>query len=353
MPWRPGAALVVALALTLTACTTPTPAPSSGSPTPSPTPTPTVAPIVEPEPAIDLDCEDAVPLAALQGALGADWAPAEQDWASGQYGIPDVTWLLQAGGVACAWSSATSEIDGYSTLSLWVLPDGAAGWARFNDVYGCDENPAMCPGSFLVGDRWVDFYGPTLPDSILAAASATIEAAPARAAAAWPPPSVTPLPAECDDLVSAATVTSATGSTVPIYTGGPHGGYSMWFDLQKSANNTTCIWSWEDADAGVGTMQRLTGGIWAWERTRAAVDADPEQIELAGLNEDDSAWLHCGELSQYTNGCRLDLIVGGNWLKIEIYEDDGSGLAAERVSVPPEESILVIGEAAVAGVNGS
>lgn len=343
-PLSRAAVVVGAALLLLSGCTPGTPTPTA-SPTveasASPTPTPTVEPISAPEPRIDLTCAELG--AALPLAASFIEPVTEVSRAATEYGAyparPEEYIVRSVGGLVCEFSNGQtqSEVLGsapaYVGVRIHVLPDPGAQWDRYVDYYSvpgtrdsycvAESAGSTCYFNGLGGARWVDTVVVGATDDL--AGMAVIEAAFSAIATAgtgagvWAPPTDTlALPDACDAYVSAGQLQASTGLTTPLATyraGG--GGWSLRGGAEVIDGSPSCFWAFEFADAGIGTLDVLRGGAWAWAEAQEIVGSAP--ITVAGLDAGDGAWLRCGPSDAW---CVVDLVLGGNWIELHLWEDD-------------------------------
>jgi hypothetical protein len=357
-------ALALALAAGLTACdpAAPTPtAPVTATPTPTATPEPVIEPIAAPQPALDLACSDLVNPATLAGLFtsGVSEADPEQTIIEAANLIPYKYAIEQQGGIACEWSNGQPQSakvgtnSAYRGTSASIARVSATEWARFADYYGvvgdrqvyCYEN---CNANLLVAGAWwveVELQATDAADPLAAftAEVAGIEAAITAAAASgaiWTAPSGTiPLPADCERILPAASVQSAFALPDALLAVPPAGGVSLDGTIRTQNNSLWCSYLLLDADLGPGTLHRLPGGEWAWNeaRTFGLLGGTPVEIDVAGLEEGDSAWVRCPE----SGACAVDVIVGHNWLQFVAYLDEYPSSADRHVAIEQIAAAIV------------
>jgi hypothetical protein len=349
--------------LLLSGCTPGTPTPTA-SPTAeasaSPTPTPTVEPISAPEPRVDLTCDElgaALPLAASLVQAVTSVSPAETEY--GAYPArPEEYVVRSVGGLVCEFSNGQSQsgvlgsTPTYVGVRILVLPDPGAQWDRYVDYYSvpgtrdsycvAESLGSTCYFNGLGGGRWVDTVVVGATDDL--AGMAVIEAAftaiatAGPGAAAWTPPADTlALPDACDAYVSPAQLQAATGLSTPLATyGSGGGGWSLRGGAQAIDGSPSCFWAFEFADAGIGTLDVLRGGAWAWAEAQDIVASAP--ITVAGLDEGDEAWLRCGPSDAW---CVVDLVLGGNWIELHLWEDDPGEPLNRRTAIQDIAAVVV------------
>lgn len=353
-----GAALLL-----LSGCTPATPTPTA-SPTvevsTTPTPTPTVESISAPEPRIGLDC-DALG-AALPLATSLVQPVTTVSRAQTEYGAhpsrPEEYLVRSAGGLVCEYSNgqAQSDIRGsnpaYVGVRILVLPDPGAQWDRYVDYYSVpgtrdsycvtETLGSTCYFNGLGGNRWADIVTVGARDAgagmaIIEDAFRTIATA-APGAEPWAPPADTlALPDACNAYVTPTQLQSATGLSVPLTTSGfGGGGWSLRGGAAAIDGSPSCFWSFAGADAGIGTLEVLRGGAWAWAEAREIVGSTA--ITVAGLGDADEAWLRCGTGDVW---CVVDLILGGNWVQLHLWEDDPGEPLDRRTAIQHIAAIVV------------
>ncbi|MER3389271.1 MAG: hypothetical protein RJQ01_04485 [Microcella sp.] len=363
-PWQNAALVVGATLLILTACTpeAPTPSASPTSASPAPTPDPTIAPASAPEPRLDLTCDDLA--ASLPLSTTFPSAVSTRSRAQTEYGAhpswPEEYKVRSVGGLVCEFSNGEpqSRVRGsnpaYVGARILVLPDPGSQWDAFVATYGVsgtrlvscfpDSGATSCSFDALGADRWVDVSiagavsetaGVALGDAVLAAVTSA-----GPGAATWTPPAGTlAVPDACTDYISNTALQTATGFAAPFIlgsrsTGG--GGFSLHAGAEEINGSPSCLWAFESSDSGVGTLKVLRGGEWAWAEAQTIVGSTP--ITVAGLAADDEAWLRCGPSDAW---CVVDLVLGGNWIELYLWEDD-PGVPLDRRAAVQNIAIVVV-----------
>ncbi len=342
-PWRRMAVLAGVSLLLLAGCTPETPAPSESPTTasPSPTPEPTVEPLSAPEPRIDLTCDELA--AALPLAATFSTAVTSRNRAQSAYGAhpswPGAFDVRSAGGLVCEFSNGQpqSAVRGlnpsYVGAQVLVLPDPGPQWQFFVDYYGvvgdrsltcfADSGTTACQLDALGASRWVDVSimgavsesaGTALADAVFAAATSA-----GPGAAPWSPPADTlTLPNDCSAYISAASLATATGLSTPFEVRARDGGgWSLLASAEVINDSAFCFMAFAGADAGVGSIKVMRGGEWAFTEAQSLVSTTP--FTVAGLGADDAASLRCGPADSW---CIVDLLLGGNWIEVYVWEDD-------------------------------
>lgn len=192
----PRSIVVVAIALlaggVLAACT-----PTSQSDTPVETATPTASPTEaasgDPRPTLPLTCDELVPRADAQAAVGY---PVELREREGDIASPVSIAALQAGILSCVWGGEDRTDNSYDqTLTIDVLPDAVQAWdvgvwqiddgavvypdGSTTSEYLCQQvfdggtvgAVAYCDGNVLVGGYWARFHVQALVADDAAAAA--------------------------------------------------------------------------------------------------------------------------------------------------------------------------------------
>lgn len=343
--WHSAAVVVGATLLILAGCApgAPTPSASPTSTPAEPTPTPTIEPASAPEPRLDLTCDElaaSLPLAATFSSPVSTRSRAETEYGA-HPSVPEEYLVRSVGGLVCEFSNGQpqSRVRGsnpdYVGARILVLPDPGAQWDAFVAYYGfsgtrwvscfADAGATSCTFDALGGDRWVDVSiagaasetaAVALGDAVLAAVTSA-----GPGAAAWTPPADTlALPDPCTDYISNASLQTAAGFAAPFIlearsSGG--GGFSLFGGAQEINGSPSCFWAFASADAGIGTLTVLRGGEWAWTEAESIVSSTA--LTVAGLAADDEAWLRCGPSDAW---CVVDLVLGGNWIELYLWEDD-------------------------------
>ena len=260
----------------------------------TPTPSASAEALAAPEPVIDASCEqllnpDAVAAAFPSGVTAID--PAESLMAV-DASIPATYALRSLGGIACevnngeSYNSSMGGNAPYIGARVLVLPDAVSQWERFADYYGTDGEvghycatesvPLYCTTNELVDTTWVNVtvIGAATSESANAlgtSAVAAIADAPAGAAPWAIPAGTTPLPANCETVVSADAVQTATGIATPLRSGTGGGGWSIEAAAYENWGSLWCVWNYSDSDLSVGVLATLPGGAWAWHEASELV----------------------------------------------------------------------------------
>jgi hypothetical protein len=161
---------------------------------------------------------------------------------------------------------------------------------------------------------------------------------------AWVVPAeVATLPSECTEIISDADAQAAFALDVAVQAVPPAGGWSLSSAASENWGGPYCSWLYVDADAGVGSLNTLPGGAWAWEEARAfiTVPSVPEPVAIAGLAATDQAWIRCAPAD---TSCLVDLVVGGNWISVDVWSDQGMGpLGVDRRTAAITLATVIVG----------
>lgn len=367
--------LALGIALATAGCApAPSPAPSVEPVAIEPTVTPSPEPVPDaPQPTIGVTCAELLSTATIAanmppGVALADMARAELAGASG-VGIPTSAFVRAMGGLACEWNNG-QPYDGSGTnpaylgVRVLVLPDARAHFDRFERIYGSSPYcasavvPLYCTRDAMIGTAWLsaeiigsasDSAAGVIGDEIIAALSTA-----GPGASPWTPPAGTiPLSADCDAILPVTPVGSLLGVGVPLLNQGSDGGgggRNLNLSAREESGSADCYYTYEGSMAGVASIQTLPAGAWAWREARPLITepAAPARVEIALLGEGDEAWVRCT-----TDGhtCLLDLVVGENWIQLQVWDTQVVSEAA-RVTVDPRAGILRLGEAVLGELRG-
>ncbi|HWH27272.1 MAG TPA: hypothetical protein VNT53_11595 [Pseudolysinimonas sp.] len=343
--------LAVGLVVTTAACV-PTPAPM---PSNSADPSPSADPVIAPQPLLDIACSDLASASDIsrylvgavtpQGLRGDD--PDAQPMRTLQ--------LRQLGGLRCVWSNGVTHAFNNASpriaATVEVLPgaDAAAKWDRYRknstvqegtEEYYCSFNVVVEPSfddgciyNGFAGDAWVSIFLESVPSGEYAskvelqtatrpliAQIAQKVAAAEPANSPWSPPGGTPpLPKDCENIVSGASVAAATESEKPVdsfvYRDGPQA--DMTLGLDDHFVVPVCTWAYKDLDSGPGSLTAWFGGEWAWREMRSG-----EREDMAGDASGAQFWLDCRPGVQT---CTADLVVDHNWIRLTLNDPDPQG----------------------------
>jgi len=345
LPVKAAVTIAAAVLLLATGCapSTPDPTPSPSNPSSSPTPTATAEALSAPQPVLDALCSDILPSSAVGAAYPG--GVTEVDLAESIMGAdPTIspTYAVQSlGGIACEYSNGEpfsakrGSNPAYVGVRVVVLPNADSQWNKLIDYYGpdveglnCSESePLFCTFSGFVSGAWIDVtaigaVSAATVDTLAADAVAAIGAA-GKGAGPWAPPvGTTALPADCAGVVSDADVQALLGAPLPVVATLAAGGWSIEAAALENWGGPRCMWRYTDSDFGVGSLQTLPGGAWAWAEAAEflTVPSAPEELDVTGLAVGDEAWLRCADDG---SECLIDLILGGNWLQAHLWADQG------------------------------
>jgi hypothetical protein len=347
-------ALTSVVALGLSACTpTITPPPTSGSTStsiaaPTATPTPTAVAPVQPASRFSVGCDDLFPAASLAPLFshslteqtGAVNARQELD-----IQLSSTFYIQDLGGLSCAWSDGTQIEHGGQVAYLSILPITPAVWKHFDETApvsagatkyifcsGGDQNSCEYEGD--INGNWVSILlqgiVPT-PSSNTAALPTAVHnlfvSAFAKVAAAGPAP--TPpvgsvhLPTDPNHIITAAQVKSALGVGGKVgldCDGESDGPWTIGAQAQRDVtNHDGCFFTAGNTGGGYGFMYWLPGGQWAEQQAQAATPSETA-VTVPGLPAGDSA----AEFKDFENDLTLDLVIGGNWVELQVDPKDPS-----------------------------
>ena len=344
----PALAAAAALLVVLTACGpgAPTPTGASGSPTPaaSDDAEPSPAAAERPTPGFGDGCAGLVP-ASLIESLSPGASP--HDLLASEYGaiswIPRNASIGQLRGMLCEWSngepySSATGASAFRGIQLVVLPDAARGWIQFTDFYGydpevgfvsCTESIGFCHVEFFADGYWFEVEAYVPPRSgleadfvALGAHLRTQAATFGRAEAPWTPDGHVLLTNDCAAMLPGSLVDEVFGAGHDLSDGeGGDGGWSVWAEAISRNQDWGCGWYGETEEF---SLQWLNGGAWLASEL-GATGGTP--LPLSGLADSDSATISCDGA-----GCRVDLLVGGNWVVATANGASDASAAATRLA---------------------
>jgi hypothetical protein len=368
------AILALGLVIATSACATggPGPAPTAG---PGITGTATSEAVAEgPQPRVGIACDDVLSSATIAatmpgGVVPADMSVAELTARHGS-GIPTGIFVRALGGLACEWnngqpySSFVGSNPAYLGIRVLVLPDAESQWTRFASYYGdagtlyCANSlvPLYCSHDELIGTTWVsaEIIGAGSAPAAEAIANeivAAVNAAGPGGSGWMPPASTLPLSPDCEEILPVTPVGLILGVGVPLVAQGPDGGgWSLGAGARENLGSLGCHYTYEMSMAGVASIEAVPAGAWAWREVRPLITAPetPARAEIGFLGTGDEAWVRC---TSDGHECILDLIVGGNWLQLEVWDTDVESESA-RVTADPRAGILRLGEAVLGELRG-
>lgn len=302
-------------------------------------------------------CDDLIPLDALTSTLAVGVAfDAERSRARS----PEDAALEQLGSLRCIWANRApgppweDQDPDYSSALLQVVPDGEVPWRRFVEVYGPMSGPSpygnaaigpnchgaepdvpgppvhSCQLDALVGSYWVQLSmtgvgGGTAQsnDDLLAHARRVTDPLMATLAnqepptPRWSPPPSQPM--DCQTVLAdeqAISVTGVAGLVVGQYFDGPRVG-QLTYSLDETGAKR-CHLLISGSDQAVGQVSYLPGGGWAFrEHSDAWVDAgNARPVSLTGARSGEAFTEECVSVEE---DCRIDMLVGENWLQVMTY----------------------------------
>jgi len=171
---------------------------------------------------------------------------------------------------------------------------------------------------------------------------AAVEAAIAGAApsgSVWTTPEGTAtLAADCEGILPAASVQAALAIATPLAAVPPFGGVGLDGTAREQLNSLWCNYMPSDADVTAGSLQRLPAGEWAWNEARGfgLLGGALEEIDVAGLEAGDSAWIRCS-----ADSCTVDVIVGHNWLQFSRFGDELPSAADQHTALEQIAAAIV------------
>ena len=324
----------------------------------TPEPTPSADPVIEsPTPRLAAGCDDLVPPGALTSTLAEGVA---FDAGRSAARSPEDAAVEQLGGLRCIWANRApgppwedQDPDYFSAL-LQVVPDGEVPWRRFFEIYGPMAEPSpygnaaigpnchgaepgmpgppvhSCQFDALVGSYWVQLsmtgvgggtaqsneellaHARDVTDPLMATLASHEPASPR-----WSPPPSQPL--DCQTVLGdeqAIAVTGVPGLVVGQYFDGPRVG-QLTYSLEETGAKR-CHLLISGSDQAVGQVSFLPSGGWAFrDRSASWVDAgNTRSVSLAGARSGEAFTEECGKVEE---DCRIDMLVGENWLQVMTY----------------------------------
>ncbi|PJJ71493.1 hypothetical protein CLV46_1042 [Diaminobutyricimonas aerilata] len=332
--------------LLLAGCATPaSPVPSpSSTPTPSATP---VDPVVEPASVFDLECADLVTPEDIESL--ALWQPVTVASDEPLSTLPGGTGPLaygtqQLGGLHCEWNNGKdyyadetgSPSELYAGVLVNALPHATAEWPKYLANYKQEASTAnchdiaatwRCEQNDLVGDVWlrVTVSGVTAGSETQASAAAAavfarvtsaIAASPRTPQADWMPADTIGLDGSCERFGQPAEITALLGLDTEMVWVRPAGGWSLEASTWDMMRSAPCLIGAPHADYSVAVIDWLPAGEWAWRKA----ERTGTPLSLSGMGEDDHARLECLDDGR----CIADMLVGRNWIRIEMFSPTDS-----------------------------
>jgi hypothetical protein len=338
---------------------TPEPDPTDASPSTSAEPEPAALPGSRPDARTEATCADLATPASLDPLFAEALEPAPPTRTAEYIGayISDEWFIRQSGGLACNWSSAESIASSEGFFGQFVkvdlLPASDADWAPFSGAeasgtdrkFACYEYGGTCElNQLLPNGWWLRAIAFGLGDDGVANAALAepvftgisgIAAGLDEPASPWsaPTPSVT-LPAvsaagDCEALLTSAQVQAATGEGGTITS--EWDSYPSQLDAARSDLGVhDCRWT-RDGFWDVLQLIWLPGGAWAQADAKAAMEAvtgsSVEAPAIAGVPAGSTAFY------VHVDSAALDLVIGGNWVKLQLAAGADSGTPAVRADL--------------------
>ncbi len=341
--------------------------PAGPSPTPEDSGSATPGPEVvaasgsRPDPRTDATCADLTNPAALAPLFSFPVEvapPTRTDEYIGAW-ISDAWFIRQLGGLACEWSTPDSITSSeglfdYRGLRIQLLPASDADWAPFSAaeagggsrLFDCPEFRQGCQLDQLFANGWwLQIWNQGMPhlDTTARAAAAeavfstiadAVQALPAPTTPWAAPGSAVALPSvtgadDCEALVTSAQVQAATAEAGTITS--EWNSYPGQVEAARSNLGVhDCRWL-RDGFWDVVQLIWLPGGAWAQAEFRAATEAlmgsPVDTPAVAGVPAGSTAfYLHVDSAS-------LDLVIGGNWIKLQNAAGADSGTLEVRAEL--------------------
>lgn len=302
----------------------PTPSPTqtaSRSPSPSVAPTSTPEPIVEPEAAFDVTCDEvAAEMAALIGEPSTPVEPvmsviATMSWLPG----PPQHMFQRAGGIACSAGDDTRHWEVTIVPDAQVVIDGAAerqGWS--GERADCGDGNCF----FELPDADVLLSAVIAEPGIGAGDTARIEEALRRIAAdaaasvheiEYVDSDIPGVP--CERFITPQEVNELVGATDALLFS-DFGGWGIPAEVYNVVNGSRiCYYTSQDPYAGESYLHLTTlpAGAWAFERI------DGTAVAVEGADEAKAG-------ADPLGGQILDVRVGVDWLRFKTYENESGSV---------------------------
>ncbi|MFS0895469.1 hypothetical protein [Microbacterium sp. 179-I 3D3 NHS] len=292
----------------------------------SPSPSPTAEPIVEPEVAFDVTCDDVA--AELATVVGAPAGEIEQGLslvsAPNWYPGPARYAFSRASGIACSTGDDSRSWEVTIVPGAQAITEGAASRGGYQGEESRCEDNGRCFFQLIDGDVLVS--GEVNEPAFRAADAPRIEEALRRLAASAsaslrtvevPPSEIAG--AECTRFLTMDELSSALGGQ-PVSIIDSFGGWGIPSEVYQVVNGSRiCYYASGESEyesQGYLALTTLPGGAWAFERIEGAtsVDVDGADAALEGTDP--------------FGRDVLDLQVGTDWIRLTDYE--GSGIADLR-----------------------
>lgn len=250
----------------------------------------------------------------------------------------------QAGGLFCSSSNgeAFSRDDTLNpdlvSLSVWLVPGGAAEFPEYLAMYGLDADlggycasvqPDSCTVGVLVEDVWVavDAYGvdPALLEAsdgmpaqmreiVDGVRSLVLEAGMSESSWAVPEDTIALTP-DCSVFFDAERVKADFAIEEVVYFGLYEDYASVERAARLAAPALSCSW-YNDLNDPFGEHSVLFGGQWAFEKLeREGRFSEYDELTLDGLTDVDSALASCKVVE---DACIAQAAVGRNWIYFSV-----------------------------------
>lgn len=232
--------------------------------------------------------------------------------------IPESASIRAAGGIACEW--ARPDLSQYVGVALRVLPDVSAEWWAFAETTGigeyndwCYDGLAHCGTQSLVRGMWVDAtaQGGDVQEAAVALTNTLAYSVELTEVSGtrW-------LGSEgerrtCDDMLTDDVASAVLARQAEVYVF--DSGKSIAFAAERLAGVSSC--GVNERSAVLGTVSVLPGGAWAWESVQDQLIE--EAVTIAGA---DAATIRC---SPADDGCVVDLVLGGDWIRVGVLPEAG------------------------------
>lgn len=245
----------------------------------------------------------------------------------------------EAGGLACEWQDATSVVDEHGSslefqgVQLRLLPASVELWHEF---VGADEGDRVqvCAvvfcrlDVFSANGWWLSLDASRLPVESEARVTNAFDVIAERVAALPAPTAVDPprsgdaIATTCGDQVAPHRVALAAGTAHAVGLQEPIG--TLGDAALAATGGTACTWE-SDQRAFIAEITVLPGGAWAATEAARAHGATTEVVvrghESPALERRDGSTL------------TLDLTIDGDWVRIDVVDDDHLGVAPKDVAM--------------------
>lgn len=328
LAWAAAAAI---LALGLTGCTaTPEPRPTktSAASSPTPSPTPTEEPIVAPEAAFDLDCDDvATAMSGLVGETGARVSSRLPETSNPNWYPGPAQYMMQrANGIACSSEGAEIQWDVVVLPDADLIIDGivdrgyeVSTGTRCEQTYGCSTTivrddvlvtaRAASPSTTADGSRMEEVIEGLLSAAVESRRDVPYIASDLAGVA-------------CERLLTPEELQERLDAPVVLVDPASLGGWDIPAEVYNARNDSRmCMYStgtdiyWSTTHL---TITMLPAGAWAFE------EMGGEPAVVTGADEAKTS-------TDVHGNAALDVRVGLDWLRVTTYESGDS--AADAVAL--------------------